>query len=165
LQIPRRLTNPISTEKLLKDLNFEKRNDNGRRQITFKSFRDFVYSEIDQLGDTQLAEWHIGHKKSTYWSRSLEDKIKAFRNVESALTYLSADSIAASTQDLQSQNKVLRGELIGLKQQFAKLQETVMKNWLKDTKHQIDKLPDDEIQDKIVRVKGSPKIKNIATSS
>src|SRR5439155_16579228 len=71
----------LEFHRLLTDLNLEKRNDIGRRQIILKSFRDFVYSEINQLGDTQFAEYHIGHKNSTYWTRQLGDKIKAFRKV------------------------------------------------------------------------------------
>lgn len=129
-------------QQLLKDLKLDKRNDLNRRQITFKTLRDFVYSEIEPLGH-EYAEFHLGHSNSTYWRKKLDAKIQAFRNVELSLTYLSADSIGATTQDLYSQNRLLRDEVIETKKKLAILEKAVRDKWIKDSKEVINPIADE----------------------
>jgi Phage integrase family len=111
----------ISNEfyRLVKSLGLEKRNDINRRLITLKSFRDFVKSQISDMGYEQFSEYHIGHKGSTYWQRNPKDKIKTFKAIEPALTYLNEDAIVAITQDLRTKTDAQREEINRLNQRLA----------------------------------------------
>ena len=54
---------------LLNRMNIKFRHDGKRREVSLHSFRHFVYTTIDGLGQNQFAEYFIGHANSTYWRK------------------------------------------------------------------------------------------------
>lgn len=121
-------------QQLMKSLGLEKRRDgDNRRLITLKTFRDFVYSEIEPF-DYQFAEHHLGHANSTYWNKTLKQKIDAWSKVKDVLTYLSVD-VATEHE-----------KMIEMEKELAKMKKIMMDNWLKDTKEKINELPPDETE-------------------
>lgn len=109
--------------KLLKDVGLDKRHEDGRHLIVLKSFRDFVKSQISEQGHEQFSEFHIGHKKSTYWNITMKRKYETFMKIESAITYLNIDSIATTTQDIRSQSDAQKKEIVELKKQVGELKQ------------------------------------------
>jgi len=75
----------------------------GKYVLTFHRLRAFVFSTISGLGDTECANWLIGHANSTYYRRSEKDKKDAFAKVEPYLTFLDITSLEARGADIQSQ--------------------------------------------------------------
>jgi integrase len=108
--------------KLLNDIGLNQKSENGRYRIEFKSFRDFVKSQISDQGHRDYSEYHIGHKGSTYYSRTRADRIEVFRKIEPAITYLDKDSIAKTTQDILSQSDAQAKEIVQLKHQLSMFQ-------------------------------------------
>lgn len=121
-------------QQLMKSLGLEKRRDgDNRRLITLKTFRDFVYSEIEPFGH-EFAEYHLGHSNSTYWNKTLKQKIEAWDEVKDVLTYLSVD-VATEHE-----------KMIQMEKELAKMKKIMRDNWLKDTKEVINELPPDETE-------------------
>jgi integrase len=73
---------------LLARLGYDKGANSKHGEITFHSFRRFVYTTIDSLGLNQFAEHYIGHSNSPYWSKPEEEKIETFRKIEPYLTFM-----------------------------------------------------------------------------
>lgn len=89
------------------------------RKITRHSFRRFVYTTISRLGDTQYAEWFIGHIGSTYDRRNEEERIEAFQNVERYLTFLDVAALEAKGAATDSKIEVLQKENLDMKTNMA----------------------------------------------
>lgn len=66
-----------------------------RRKVSLKTFRDFVKSEIADLGYSDFSEWMIGHSGSTYYQKSWEEILKTFRKIEPYISYLDVASLEA----------------------------------------------------------------------
>lgn len=130
--------------KLLKTLGLDSRRDDARHDILLKSFRDFVRSEIGhEAKDPDYAELHIGHKQSTYVTRSKADRIKAFRRVEPYITYLNVDTIAKQAADFKSQSDKQAEEILQLKQEHEKMEKMLLeknRQMEENFKKEIDKL-------------------------
>lgn len=107
--------------KLLKDLNLDGRHDDQRHLITFKTFRDFVKSQISHEGQEQYSEYHIGHKNNSYWSRTEEDKYETFKLIEPSITYFNIDNVAAFSQNVKKIAQDQSEEIIQLKQELETL--------------------------------------------
>jgi hypothetical protein len=68
-------------------------NNEGRRQITFHSFRRFVKTTISDLGYADYSEYFIGHSVSTYWRKKESEKAEIFRRIESYPTFLNIQQL------------------------------------------------------------------------
>jgi integrase len=97
-------------------LNIPKKD--GKYTVTFHRLRAYVFSVISGLGDTEFANWLIGHSNSTYYRRSEKDKREAFARIERYLTYLDILALEAKGLDqetriteVQAENQDLRREL------------------------------------------------------
>jgi integrase len=87
---------------LLTRLGYDKGANGKHGEITFHSFRRFVYTTIDSLGLNQFAEYYIGHSNSPYWSKPEEEKIQTFRKIEMYLTFLDVASLEAKGADMRT---------------------------------------------------------------
>lgn len=96
---------------LLTRLGYDKGANGKHAEITFHSFRRFVYTTIDSLGLNQFAEYYIGHSNSPYWSKPEEEKIETFRKIEPYLTFLDVTSLEAKGADNQTRIDQLQAEL------------------------------------------------------
>lgn len=124
-------------QQLMKSLGLEKRRDgDNRRLITLKTFRDFVYSEIEPFGH-EFAEYHLGHANSTYWNKTLKQKIEAWDRVKDVLTYLRVD-VATEHE-----------KVIEMEKELAKMKKIMMDNWLKEAKEVTKELPPDETEESL----------------
>src|SRR5207253_2650890 len=78
-----------------------------------------VFSTISGLGDTEFANWFIGHSNSTYYRRSEKDKKEAFAKIEPYLTFLDITSLEARGADIQSQLERKDLQMRGMQEQMA----------------------------------------------
>jgi integrase len=74
----------------------------GRRQITFHSFRRFVKTTISDLGYSDFSEFFIGHSGSAYWQKKDSEKAEIFRKIEPYLTFLNIHELERHGADIQS---------------------------------------------------------------
>jgi integrase len=112
-----------------------------RMKITFHSFRRFVKSTVSNLGYEPYSElYFMGHNSvSTYYRIDEEERIKIFRKIEPALTYLDMSFMETKHADTESRLEILEQENAVLikdrkefEERFAKLEskasEFVKKN-------------------------------------
>jgi integrase len=93
----------------------------GRREITFHSFRRFVKTTISDLGYQDFSEWFIGHAGSTYWRKKDSEKAELFRKIEPYLTFLDITGLESKGADMETRTERLMGENLLLKQQVDEL--------------------------------------------
>ena len=98
---------------------------NGKYVLTFHRLRAYVFSTISSLGDTEFANWFIGHANSTYYRRSEKDKQTAFQKVEPYLTFLDITGLEAKGADQQTRLDQMQEELQKERAERAKLYETL----------------------------------------
>ncbi|MGB7954220.1 MAG: tyrosine-type recombinase/integrase [Candidatus Nitrosopolaris sp.] len=95
--------------------------ESKRHEITLHSFRRWVYTTIEKLGDIEFANYMIGHANSTYWRETPEDRVKAFKKFEPYLTYLSYEELVAKGADIETKLEQKDKELQSVKDQLAEL--------------------------------------------
>lgn len=106
---------------LLERMNVQFRHDGKRREVSLHSFRHFVYTTIDGLGQNQFAEYFIGHANSTYWRKPESEKIETFLKIEPYLTFLDVTALEAKGADQQTKTEQVIAENLSLKQQVDEL--------------------------------------------
>ena len=106
---------------LLDRMNVKFRHDGKRREVSLHSFRHFVYTTIDGLGQNQFAEYFIGHANSTYWRKPKSEKIATFLKIEPYLTFMDVASLEAKGADMETKTEQVMAENLSLKQQVDKL--------------------------------------------
>ena len=109
--------------KTLDRIGFGNREDGneGRRVITFHSFRRFVKTTISDLGYQDFSEWFIGHAGSTYWRKKETEKAELFRKIEPYLTFLDITGLESKGADMESKTEHVMAENLSLKQQVENL--------------------------------------------
>jgi integrase len=93
----------------------------GRREITFHSFRRFVKTTISDLGYQDFSEWFIGHAGSTYWRKKETEKADLFRKIEPYLTFLDITGLESKGADMETKTEHVIAENLSLKQQVDQL--------------------------------------------
>ena len=106
---------------LLDKMNVKFRRDGKRRGVSLHSFRHFVYTTIDALGQNQFAEYLIGHANSTYWRKSESEKIATFLKIEPYLTFMDVAAHEARGADMETKTKQVMAENLSLKRQVDEL--------------------------------------------
>ncbi len=122
-------------EKLLTLTHLDMKYEDGIHKITFSSCRDFVKTQISNTGNTDFANYWIGHKpeKYNYWTTSGNMKIdektrtELFKKVEHLLIYLDKDQVIEVTQDFKSRQDIHKKEIENLKHQLTETQEAFEK--------------------------------------
>jgi len=126
-------------------LNIPKKN--GKSVLTFHRLRAYVFSTISSLGDTEFANWYIGHSNSTYYRRSEKDKKEAFAKVQPYLTFLDISGLEAHQADQQSQIDQLQEEIKRLKAEKELRKEGSEEYaWYVEHKDEIERLLEKERQ-------------------
>src|SRR5215204_2258218 len=110
---------------LLDRMNVKFRHDGKRREVSLHSFRHFVYTTIDGLGQNQFAEYFIGHANSTYWRKPESEKIAIFLKIEPYLTFMDVSALEAKGADQQTRMEQVQTENFALKQQIENLYKTL----------------------------------------
>jgi integrase len=95
--------------------------NNGRREITFHSFRRFVKTTISDLGYQDFSEWFIGHAGSTYWRKKDSEKADLFRKIEPYLTFLDVTGLESKGADMETKTEQMIAENLSLKHQVDEL--------------------------------------------
>ena len=95
--------------------------ESKRHEITLHSFRRWVYTTIEKLGDIEFANYMIGHANSTYWRETPEDRVKAFKKFEPYLTSLSYEELVAKGADIETKLEQKDKELQSVKELVAEL--------------------------------------------
>jgi integrase len=106
---------------LLDRMNIKFRHDGKRREITLHSFRHFVYTTIDGLGQNEFAEYFIGHANSTYWRKPESEKVATFLKIEPYLTFMDVTALEAKGADMETKTEQVMAENLSLKQQVDEL--------------------------------------------
>jgi integrase len=106
---------------LLDRMNIKFRHDGKRREVSLHSFRHFVYTTIDGLGQNQFAEYFIGHANSTYWRKPESEKIATFLKIEPYLTFIDVAALEAKGADMETKTEQVMAENLSLKQQVNEL--------------------------------------------
>jgi integrase len=106
---------------LLDRMNIKFRRDGKRREVSLHSFRHFVYTTIDGLGQNQFAEYFIGHSNSTYWRKPESEKIATFLKIEPYLTFMDVAALEAKGADMETKTEQVMAENLSLKQQVDEL--------------------------------------------
>ncbi len=81
---------------------------NGRWVLTFHRLRAFAFSTISSLGDTEYANYFIGHANSTYYRQTPKAIEEAYRKIEPYLTFLDVGAMEAHGKGLEAQIKTLQ---------------------------------------------------------
>ena len=87
-----------------------------RRRITLHSFRRYVKSTISDLGFGDFSEYFIGHKGSTYYTKTDKQIAEMFSKVESHLTFLDFPALERKGADTQAKVEILEQENQRLRQ-------------------------------------------------
>jgi integrase len=101
--------------------------ESKRHEITLHSFRRWVYTTIEKLGNIEFANYMIGHANSTYWRETAEDRVKAFKKFEPYLTYLSYEELEAKGADVETQLQEKEDRISNLEKQLKEIQESQAK--------------------------------------
>jgi integrase len=99
--------------------------DSKRHEITLHSFRRWVYTTIEKLGDIEFANYMIGHANSTYWRETPEDRLKAFKKFEPYLTYLSYEELEAHGADVTTKLEQKDKEMESLTARLTKMEAII----------------------------------------
>ncbi|PWU80386.1 MAG: hypothetical protein DLM72_12450 [Candidatus Nitrosopolaris wilkensis] len=81
-----------------------------RRRITLHSFRRYVKSTISDLGFGDFSEYFIGHKGSTYYTKTDKQIAEMFSKIESHLTFLDFPALERKGADTQAKVEILEQE-------------------------------------------------------
>ncbi len=81
-----------------------------RRRITLHSFRRYVKSTISDLGFGDFSEYFIGHKGSTYYTKTDKQIVEMFSKIESHLTFLDFPALERKGADTQAKVEILEQE-------------------------------------------------------
>lgn len=116
-----------SFEKLLDSLGGKyseyEPDNNKRRRYTLHSFRRYGFGTISDLGFSDYALYYIGHKGSSYWTRSAEEIVNLFKKCEPYLTFLSYAALETKSNDLKTRNERLESEVIELRKNIHDISE------------------------------------------
>jgi integrase len=115
-------------DKLLTRLNFPLESSGKRHKITLHSFRRWVKGVISDQGYTDFSEWVLGHSGSPYYTRSLEEQYKLFKQLESSLTYLDQTGLESRHKDTESRLESVEKENRELKDNINKIMEMIQQN-------------------------------------
>lgn len=125
---PEYLYDQLSKEfgQVLDRIGLDARNTESKRhEITLHSFRRFVYTTIQKLGDIEFANYMIGHANSTYWRVPLEERLPTFKKFEPYLTYLSYKELEAKGADVETKLQEKDDRIHTLEEKLNKLTEIV----------------------------------------
>jgi integrase len=131
---------------ILKTLKMDDRKEGMlRRKVTLHSIRRFVYSTISTY-DNAYAEFFIGHKKSSYWTKKPEELREIYANkCMKYLTFLDYSELEATGKSIE-----------------AKLEEKDREIQLIKSEHEKYKQETDQKLDKIIRsMSKNPKLLRI----
>jgi integrase len=106
---------------LLDRMNVKFRHDGKRREVSLHSFRHFVYTTIDGLGQNQFAEYFIGHANSTYWRKPESEKIATFLKIEPYLTFMDYVQLQAKGADMETKLEQNEDQLRAMREQLGSL--------------------------------------------
>ncbi len=81
-----------------------------RRRVTLHSFRRYVRSTISDLGFGDFSEYFIGHKGSTYYTKTDKQIAEMFSKIESHLTFLDFPALERKGADTQAKVEILEQE-------------------------------------------------------
>jgi integrase len=115
---------------LMQRMNIKFRHDGKRREVSLHSFRHFVYTTIDGLGQNQFAEYFIGHANSTYWRKPESEKVATFLKIEPYLTFMDVAALEAKGADIETKTEQVMTENLSLKQQVNELYRILYKQGL-----------------------------------
>jgi len=85
--------------------------ESKKHEVTLHSFRRYVYSTIEKLGNIEFANCMIGHANSTYWRVTQGERLETFKKFEPYLTYLSYEELEAQGTDAKSEIESLKEQL------------------------------------------------------
>jgi integrase len=108
---------------LLDRMNLKFRHDGKRREISLHSFRHFVYTTIDGLGQNQFAEYFLGHANSTYWRKPESEKIATFLKIEPYLTFMDISALVAKGADMETKLEQNEDQMRAMREQLGTLFE------------------------------------------
>src|SRR5215204_406105 len=106
---------------LLDRMNVKFRHDGKRREVSLHSFRHFVYTTIDGLGQNQFAEYFIGHANSTYWRKPESEKIATFLKIEPYLTFMDISALEAKGADMETKLEQNEDQMRAMREQLGTL--------------------------------------------
>jgi hypothetical protein len=93
-------------------MGIDKLDETGyRMEITFYSFRKMVKTMISNLGYSDFSEYFIGHRTSTYWNASDEEKNKVFEKLEPHFAILDWNSVEERAESAEMKAVRLEREL------------------------------------------------------
>ena len=95
------------------------KNENGRNSIHFHAFRAWFKTQVTNAHQSDFAEALMGHTsvKLMYYRNNPKDRLKAYLEIESALTVSDLTTVENNVENLQKQVDFLRSELEKVKQQ------------------------------------------------
>jgi len=117
--------------KLLQKVEMDKRKEGQgkRREITFHSFRKFVYTTLcSSEGGQAYAEGFIGHSGSVYHKMKPEKKRQMYVESMKYLTFLDFATVKAVGQDFESKLKEKDIEIYHLLNEFYQLEQAFEAN-------------------------------------
>ena len=122
---PRGIRDGLENEysELAKLLRIPKKN--GRWVLTFHRLRAFVFSTISSLGDTEYANYFIGHANSTYYRQTPKATEEAYRKIEPYLTYLDVGAMEAHGKSLEARAEALEKKVQEQARELAKRDEKI----------------------------------------
>ena len=106
---------------LLDRMNVKFRHDGKRREVSLLSFRHFVYTTIDGLGQNQFAEYFIRHANSTYWRKPESEKIATFLKIEPYLTFMDISALEAKGADMETKLEQNDDQMRAMQEQLGSL--------------------------------------------
>lgn len=122
------VTMVILFEKVLTRLNIPLELSGKRHIITLHSFRRWVKSVISDAGYSDYSEWILGHTGSPYYTRSLPEQYKLFKQLEPTLTYLDQTGLEAHHKDTESRLETMERENRELRDNINKVMEMIREN-------------------------------------
>jgi integrase len=107
----------IEFNKVIKQLDIGYEDNNKKRHIfTLHSCRRYVRTLLSDLGYHDFGEWILGHRASTYWRKSDEEKYALFKKLEPHLILLDQSALQRQGSDLQTKLEAMERENQKLKQ-------------------------------------------------
>lgn len=114
--------------------------DGKRHKITEYTLRRYVKSAISNLGFADFSEWLIGHEGSMYWNVEDGEKVKVFRKVEEALTFLDTAILEQMGADMQTQLQHEREQRLTLQEQMQIMARAMAAPDEETKRHELEKL-------------------------
>jgi integrase len=126
---------------LLKKVELDKRRDGQgiqRRQISFHSFRRYVYTKASNTGNTSFAEWLIGHIGSEYYEDHEDEARKLYIQTMKYLTFLDFPTVENIGRDFESKLAEKDKEIEKIKSEYSKYSKEIEK--IQEKQKNLDRL-------------------------